>query len=862
MSSNSDMESVSISDVEMEDDEDVPAAVSQPVPRTSTPPAGVSPPESSLSQPNPRRITMRERAIALREARLRKTQAKNAKKQQEDATGSKQKQPLDDEEPEHSNDNGAIAPPSRQEPKYKRVRKTNSNPAWDSNAEDTQEDSQALTSKRQGAGGKKREASGTGRGRKAQSRKEKSTNKDIAHSKLAVRHENSNDPYQNEPGGDVPNGQDPPSNYGSKALKAGPTSRKDQRKRKSTIGIEQEKDERNDSGDDSDDVVFLQSTVQASPTPRTRKKARVEKAKPVTSPKLASKSQKKKKPGPQSPSGPPTSAPTNHADIDMEKDEIEVQPKKKKALRKTTPAAVRSLDDDEPLVVRNKRVDNTLSSKGPQASSVAEEEPKPVPPKRRPGRPRKYPRPEASKPQLPPKKIVEDEDEVGPVSEKQTLRQPKTRGRKPKITAPSEVESAKKSILKGDDDLDVSKANAAPHHASRSTVKRKPLGESHLEQNNKLGGDQEATDVVDDEEVAPKQISGGEKEVQAKDGVVRTEPQTPIRAKRVSYKEPGFRSATKLKRLSFGPSASRDSVMMASRRQSLSHQEGLSRLTSVVDQLQREGEAFLQTQQRVCDELVPLSSESGAHIVSNLAQGYLVNAPISEDDRRAIADATLRDAVMHAKLAYQALHRDAISRLAEDLVKAVKDWKGAKNAVLRDIIPDELRPMIGTPLNSIKQSSQKITPVTRSRIAINGKGGDVSEAENDEEIGELDENRFRTEFNANGTMTDQGRKSRDEAVAEIRSLGNVDAIRTYVGSAYSRLNLNCYRSCAILKLCEFDGGLTYDELYRITPLGKLMLRRKISNMVCEKYLMENLAEATSGRPVLLYETSPHTIRMR
>eukprot|EP00178_Gracilaria_changii_P000972 TRINITY_DN1132_c0_g1_i2.p1 TRINITY_DN1132_c0_g1~~TRINITY_DN1132_c0_g1_i2.p1 ORF type:complete len:886 (+),score=139.99 TRINITY_DN1132_c0_g1_i2:6390-9047(+) len=880
MSSHSDMESVSISDVEMEvGEEATPNAVSQPPPQAPVPTPGISLPQST-SQPTPKRITMRERALAMREARLKKNQAKSAKQSGEVAGKNPAQHVIDDGMQEDDSANGATASTARQEPTPRTSQRAKSSTAPESSTEPSRHESQSSGSKHSGPDGKKSEAQATGKGKRTQSRRETSTRKGSRTNTTVVKPTESlkdaGDPNLVGPNETTPNGPTVGIKEGSKMSKTGSGPRKDQRKRKLVSDAVEGKEDKDDSGNESD-VVLLQTKAGTATPSRAKKKARVESAKSVASPKATSRSLKKKK-GAVVPQSPPDAAATaQNVEIaaNPEHDKAETPSKKKRTLKKNTRTDVRVLQDDEPLLVRDTRANkpgSLLPSKDPQSSEVGEENPKPLPPKRRPGRPRKYPRVDTPDPK-PTTKTSGGEENVPksmdtqeePVSGKKNQRQTKSRGKKVKQAAPEETENAKKSNHEDDEGkiVQVSKEKATPRLASRSALKRKSPMQSAPDKGQQPQADHVATDKVSGEREGSKQIDAAKAQAQVNEESVNTVTQSPTRAKETSLNDAALRSATKSKRTILAPSPRASSIvrprelnMNASRRQSLSHQEGLSRLTSVVDQLQREGEAFLQTEHQICDQLVPFPPGWASHRASNLPYGN-VSAPVSEDDRRAIADNVLRDAVTHAKLEYQAKQRAAISELAENLVKAMKNWKDAKNAVLRDIIPEELRPEARAPLETLVRDGHYADVHGNAPISKDTTGVPDEDTPNENEepnvgLG-MNEERVTTP-NGNGNAQ---RTSRQETVAKIRVLENAEALKRFAGYSYSDLNLNCYRSCAILKLCEFDGGLSYEELYHLTPIGRVLLRRKLSSLVQSSYLLEKIVEVSPGEHATVYRTAPH-----
>ncbi|KAI0564228.1 zinc finger protein [Gracilaria domingensis] len=878
MSSNSDMESVSISDVEMEADEQVaPVTTSQPLPQASAPIAGISLPQPS-SQPTPKRTTMRERTHALREARLKKNQTKTTKKQSADVAGKNSAQNGTDKMQGGEPDKEASISVPRQKATLRKSPRSSSKAASESVVEPNTQEPQSLVSGHQSADGKKSEAQGTARVRKGAARRENPTKRGAKTTtvipKPAVSHGDPDNTTALGPHESVPNGHNAPSKDSSQTLKTSSGARKDQRKRKSTADPVQEKDRGNDSGSESD-VILLQSKVISTAPPRARKKARVENAKSAASPKATSKSLRKKRDVviPPSPSATTVVVPVTVVPMEVQQNDDEAPSKKKKTSKKSARAEVRILDDDEPIVVRHKRVNKSatgIPSKEVSLPGTAEQTPKPVPVKRRPGRPRKYPKVDAPESQPTPKATMEEENrstantvQDAPVPEKKSQRQAKPRVRKTKQVTPDESESANKTSKEDEGDFAVSKVKAAPRRTSSSVSKRRAPRKIASEQAQKPDDDHEGLALVGAKNMEPKQSKAAGSEAHVTERSQDSVGQSPIRAVQESTPQP----ATKSKRLSFAPSPRETNVMLGkklnknvSRRQSLSHQEGLSRLTSVVDQLQREGEVFLQTEHRICDQLVPFAFDRAAHIVPNLPHGKF-SAPVSEDDRRAIADAALRDAVMHAKLEYQANHRAAISKLAENLVQAVKNWKNAKNTVLRDIIPEDLRPTVEVPVDSVEEIGHNVealssTPVEDRSEPVapeeNAHGGDK------EPIQELDENKIpqATVIGKRKTTLEE----RDEAVARLRVLENAEAVKKYVGFSYSDLNLDGYRVCAILKLCEFIHGLSFDELYAKTPFGRSMLKKTIISLMEANHLIESTMEMSSGQLIAVYRTAPNIIK--
>ncbi|PXF42635.1 hypothetical protein BWQ96_07639 [Gracilariopsis chorda] len=898
MASDSDMESVSISELESEgEDEITPRVTSQPAP---SPPRQPTVPQLPLSQPPTKRMTMRDRAAALREARMRREHGKSGKNSNHGALE------IHDEKngEAHVNTTNEDVMPlkslqvSRKDPPRKKVSKKASSQTDDDvllESAGSKNDTEHLRSSgtgRSATAGSKSGTSKGGRGKKSQSRKDDTSGKaSSAQTNHPSTTQQLHEELQSEPNtlrGHASSHQHPPLKGGARSQKASTAKRVAEKKRKA-VAVSQGD---GNTSDANTDIVVLETARSAPPTSRQPKKAKLDKSKSTGLSKTTGKSQSKKKTTASEQASAKVSADDTEGLISPQHVKGQADPNddgpkaavltsgKKKVSKKSARELASAVDEDE-LIVVDEIHTNEPGSKYPSkahkgAEKVLAVQPvSPTPPRRGRGRPRKHPKPETVDPESSGKAAVVGrpaaklpKDQGAPASPRHSPRAQATKGRKGKQLASVDLEKEQ-----GTDDDDVVLLHPATpsvslHRTGSKLKKRSPPARaakkgsaSQPEEVTLSGEDVEMTDVP-----KPKEAVAGDKEGHLNEGNRDSALQSVAKKKRVSImpgpSPRGLRPKT------------RTEMTGAGRRQSLSHEEALSRLTAVVDQLQHNGEAFLHTQHRVCDQLAPSPLASQTSIVSYLTNGT---------DRKAIADASLRDAITHAKLVYQRNQRAAISELAENLVKAMQDWKNEKNAFLRDMIPMDLRPKPAHGLDEGGASfhtdnDEASEQVKHGETSKRASGGDdagtgatvarwkaqegMDTLGNDEEIEDdinepLRQMAVREVSEGVKLMPAGFTESRKAGVNRIPVMKKVDELKKFVGRSYDKLRLGCYRSSSILKLCENVGGLTFDELYDKTPIGRAMLKKKIINLMDKGYLLGETLEGDDGEQIELFYTAPH-----
>lgn len=76
----------------------------------------------------------------------------------------------------------------------------------------------------------------------------------------------------------------------------------------------------------------------------------------------------------------------------------------------------------------------------------------------------------------------------------------------------------------------------------------------------------------------------------------------------------------------------------------------------------------------------------------------------------------------------------------------------------------------------------------------------------------------------------------DKGVSEVNDttklpvLKTMQAVKSYIGTKYSSLNLDCPRSEAILIMCERRGGVQLEELYEALPFSKRVIEAKLADL--------------------------------
>lgn len=893
MASDSDMESVSISELESEGEDVItPRVTSQPP--IPSPKQSVAP-QSSSSQPPTKRMTMRDRAAALREARMRRELGKSGINPDPEATEAHDKEDGGALGITMNDDDTPLKPlhVSRKDVTRKKVSKKASSQTDDDvlmEGPGSKDDTEHLRTSGAGRTVTSASKSGTsksGRGRKAQSRKDESTGKTPkAQAAQPKTTPISDEEPQSEPSAMralASSSQNPPSKGVGRSHKASSAKRTAEKKRKAAaVSTKDEK-----PSDANADIIVLDTTKSAPPASRQPKKAKLEKPKSTGPSKAAGKSQSKKKAAASEQASGAASAVDKEGltlpqDVKGQADANKKEPKsdivtsrRKKVSKKTAREVASAADEDEPIFVdethangaapkaplqAEKETDKAVGDKAQAAQPLS-----PPAPKRGRGRPRKHPKPESVDSHLPAKAPAvgspgakASKEQEAAVSPRHSPRMSQaSKGRRGKQLASVDLEKEQ-----GIDDEDVVLLDQATPAASRQPGSKLKRRSPPARAAKKVSASQ------------PEEMVLSAKDVEMSDAARPKDDETEGHVLKQGSGDSAGVSGAKKKRVSIKLGASpralgpkmRVEMRGAARRQSLSHEEGLSRLTAAVDQLQHNGEAFLHTQHRVCDQLAPAAVTTQGSIVSYLSTG---------SDRKTIADASLCDAVTHAKLVYQRQQRAAISELAENLVKAMKDWKNEKNAFLRDMIPDELRPKGGHGSDDdgarfradSREGPEQATHGGESEQAGVGAtaGGGRKAQDEVDMIGqdvEMEDDgdsapTIREGFEGVKLMPAGFTECRKAELNKIPVMTKVEQLKRFVGHSYDKLRLGCYRAASILKLCENVGGLTFEELYGKTPLGRAMLRKKVTGLMDEGYLLGETVEGENGQKIELFYTAPH-----
>lgn len=98
---------------------------------------------------------------------------------------------------------------------------------------------------------------------------------------------------------------------------------------------------------------------------------------------------------------------------------------------------------------------------------------------------------------------------------------------------------------------------------------------------------------------------------------------------------------------------------------------------------------------------------------------------------------------------------------------------------------------------------------------------------------------------------------KNEAEALVKLADN-EAVRRWIGKAYEGLNMDCYRSQAILKMCNRAGGVAFSKLHELLPFGRKTLTGRLSLLTTKGYLNETRGkEEKRGKEktFLVYTTS-------
>lgn len=90
----------------------------------------------------------------------------------------------------------------------------------------------------------------------------------------------------------------------------------------------------------------------------------------------------------------------------------------------------------------------------------------------------------------------------------------------------------------------------------------------------------------------------------------------------------------------------------------------------------------------------------------------------------------------------------------------------------------------------------------------------------------------------------------------VRRMTSVNMLKEYVGNDFNGLNLVCYRSRALLKLCDVPLGRTMEMLYEATPIGKARLGHLLKMLV-----QDNLLDETEHEKSTLFKTTKRVSKM-
>lgn len=120
---------------------------------------------------------------------------------------------------------------------------------------------------------------------------------------------------------------------------------------------------------------------------------------------------------------------------------------------------------------------------------------------------------------------------------------------------------------------------------------------------------------------------------------------------------------------------------------------------------------------------------------------------------------------------------------------------------------------------------------------------------------------------ANGATSIPGSKGSKKTGATVQrksdavplvKLADNEAVRCWLGKSYEDLKLNCYRSQAILKMCNRVGGVQFSVLHELLPFGRKTLTGRLHLLTSKGYLDEtHVTEERRGKEktIDVYTTS-------
>lgn len=248
--------------------------------------------------------------------------------------------------------------------------------------------------------------------------------------------------------------------------------------------------------------------------------------------------------------------------------------------------------------------------------------------------------------------------------------------------------------------------------------------------------------------------------------------------------------------------------------------------------LQRNMMSFLRTQDALCDEYLEQVRKNGTKFATERSNEKS-NMCFSAVEKRAVSNERLYNEVLTAKMNVRMYIEDKMLEFAEKISLSLSKAEQMENVVLED---------------AIKQGDKMAGRGWENTKHVVSNGGQADEGEK-QDASSSDDSEFGSQLltfipDTNG-------------VDEWGVIKNVALLKRYLGNSYNGLGLSCYRSASILKLCEKAGGMTVDELHRITPMGIPMLRSKVKGLLEKGFLIYGGERGVSrGANAKIYMTSP------
>lgn len=238
----------------------------------------------------------------------------------------------------------------------------------------------------------------------------------------------------------------------------------------------------------------------------------------------------------------------------------------------------------------------------------------------------------------------------------------------------------------------------------------------------------------------------------------------------------------------------------------------------------------------------------------------------------------LADDIEAAKLALRTAQQEALVSFAEAVSASLRRAHQHENGALSDMVGMKVDIGCEGSNNSVERSTNPLHPKLNSRAQEGGREPTDAKRQNPDISLEKDaagEGMYENEMNLElkedvSKNAAKGSSERDPEIVETAAamahdmlgaanrtsqLQNADkgasevkdgsrlpvlrtmqAVKGYIGTRYSSLDLNCPRSQAILMMCERHGGVPMEELFEALPFSKKVMESKLVELQKKGFL--------------------------